>query len=184
MLMGRSTNKLPWLQLGVEALLVVLSVLLALALNNWRDSQANEDMADRALRNLEREIRENRAEILAVLPYHKALLDTLRSENPPTGISMGAAAIQNNAWEAAQSAGVVAFLDFSIVAIASRIQETQRKYQSEVETISAIMLRGNFGGNYELELVPNGLRIIVGELIGLEEKLLAQYNEAMEKIEA
>ncbi|MEJ2218763.1 MAG: hypothetical protein P8099_19425, partial [Gemmatimonadota bacterium] len=131
-------ERLPWAELLIEAALVVLSVLLALGLNSWRQHRTDQALADQAVRNLAREIRQNRAEVEKALPYHKTLLDTLGSAHPPLGIAARPAYVQNNAWQVAQSTGAVPYMDFPLVAAASAIQETQRQYQSTVQTINEV----------------------------------------------
>lgn len=174
-------RRLPWAELLLEAALVVLSVLLALGLNSWRQHRTDRALADQAVRNLAREIRQNRAEIEKTLPYHEMLLDTLRSAHPPLGITARPAYIQNNAWQVAQSTGAVPHMAFALVAAASAIQETQRQYQSTVQTINEVLLLGDFQARSaaSMKRIPQGLAIMVSELYGLEKRLLDQYDEAL-----
>lgn len=178
-------REIHWTQVVLEAVLVVLSVLLALGLNGWQQARADRRMADQALRNLEREIRGNRDAIADVLPVHRTLFDTLRSEDPPMGITSRTAAIENNAWEAAQALGALPWIEFDIVASASRIQETQRRYQSTVATVDGIMILGTFGAggqSFSPERIPAGLLLVVAELLKLETELMDLYDEALERI--
>ena len=180
-------RRIHWAQVLVETTLVVLSVLLALGLNSWQQSRAELRTAARALLNLEREMRDNRDAIAEILPFHLALFDTLRSEHPPMGITNRSAAIENNAWEAAQALGALPRIDFDIVASASRIQETQRRYQSTAATIDGIMILGTFGAGgqgFSAERIPAGLLLVVAELLSLENQLIGQYEEALERIDA
>jgi hypothetical protein len=177
MLLGRDGfSRIPWAQLFVEAVLVVLSVLFALAVDNWNRNRVSENLADQALRNLKREVQANRQEVEASRSRNQALLDTLRSEAPPRGISLRTADIQNNAWEAAQATGAISDMDFSVVAIASRIEEKQAEYRNLKRTVSEMILRGNFGGDVDEERVPKGLRILVSGLYGLEADLIKLYD--------
>jgi ribosomal protein S21 len=185
MLLGRDAIKrIPWTQLFVEAVLIVLSVLLALAMNNWNRNRVSDNLADQALRNLKREVQANRQEVEASRSRNQALLDTLRSEAPPRGISLRTADIQNNAWEAAQATGAISNMDFSVVSIASRIEEKQAAYRNLKRTVSEMILRGNFGGDIDEERVPEGLRIMVGGLRGLEEDLITLYDKFSQTVEA
>ncbi len=182
---SKKHNHIPWLKLLVEAGLVVLSVLLALILNNWRQDQINNDLAQKAVQNLQREIKENKAEVERAYKYHLNLLQKFSSKNPPTGIETKDAIIQNNAWNTAQSMGAIPYIDFSIVAIASSIQETQRQYQNVESVTNAIMLLGNFGAggeNFPMKRLPKGLNWILQELTSIEKILLKQYEKALKMI--
>lgn len=177
-----STRRIPWRSLLVEAAFVVLSVLLALTLNNWHQDRTNRELARQALLNMKQEIRANRAEVEKVLPRQRALLDTLAGPHPPLGATIGAATIENNAWGAAQAMGAIPYLDPAVVSIASRIQETQRRYQNAVETMDGIMIRGTFGAGgdaFSLKRIPEGIRVMVSELYGQEQRLLEEYDQAL-----
>lgn len=186
MLLGKSSDrKIPWIQLAIEAALVVFSVLLALGIKSYRESQVQEQLADRALHNLRYEIEENKKAIKEVISYHKNMLDSLKSENPPTGISIRSATIQNNAWQAVQSTGAVSYIDFSIIEIASSIEEKQRQYQSFVETTIQIGIDRTFNANeLERERTVAGLRLIIHGLYSLESQLLTQYETALQRLES
>jgi len=81
MLLGDKTLKqIPWIQLSFEAFLVVLSVLLALALDSRHQSNINEDMAEQAIRNFRTEVQTNQAKVDRRLQYHQSLSDSLRGK--------------------------------------------------------------------------------------------------------
>lgn len=179
------TRRIPWTQLFAEAGLVVLSVLLALALNSWHQDNINNDVAEQALRNLKREIIENKAQLDKAFPYHKNFLDSLKGKNPPTSIKGIFASVQNNAWDAAQAMGAIPYMDYSIVSMASGIQETQRQYQSTLETVNAIIILATFGAggeNFSAQRISTGLKSIVNELVYYEKKLNDQYDAALKVI--
>jgi hypothetical protein len=75
-------------------------------------------------------------------------------------------------------------MDFSVVSIASRIEEKQAAYRNLKRTVSEMILRGNFGGDIDEERVPEGLRIMVGGLRGLEEDLITLYDKFSQTVEA
>ena len=54
-------RKIPWTQFLVESFVVVLSVLLALALNTRHQDSINRELAQKAIFNLKREILHNKA---------------------------------------------------------------------------------------------------------------------------
>ncbi|MEJ2218796.1 MAG: hypothetical protein P8099_19605, partial [Gemmatimonadota bacterium] len=83
--------------------------------------------------------------------------------------------------QVAQSTGAVPYMDFPLVAAASAIQETQRQYQSTVQTINEVLLLGDFQArsSASMKRIPQGLAVMVSELYGLEIRLREQYDEAL-----
>jgi hypothetical protein len=187
MLLRNTRDGIPWLQLGLEAGLVVLSVLLALGLESWRRSAIEQDRAQRAIENVEQEIRDNQAAIQDVISVHRSLLDTLDSDTPPMGINASPASIQNNAWDAAQSMDAVAQMDVELVSVLSKVQETQQQYQQVSNISFEVLLRGTFGAGSEgfrAERIPQGLSTMVYRWVSLEQQLLEQYETALETLQS
>ena len=58
-------SDLPWRLLTVEAVLVILSVLLALALDSWRKDREDQKLAQLALQEFANEVQSNCAQIIA-----------------------------------------------------------------------------------------------------------------------
>lgn len=171
-------KKIPWPQLFVEAVLVVLSVLLALALNNWRQSEMNEDLAQRALHNIVDEVRANTIKIEETLAYHKKVLAILET-NPDQVAPMRPAFIQNNAWETAQATRAVMYIDYDIAAQVSEIHELQEKYQHITQAIiQTLYLEMNNISSGSLSKEP-----MLQDMLYIEQLLLNKYENLIYKIE-
>lgn len=169
MLLGRvAIKRIPWAQLFTEAVLVVLSVLLALALNSWRQGEINEDLAAQALHNIENEIRANKAQVEEALSYHEMLIDTLQSKNAPSGIALKSAFIQNNAWETAQATQAITYLNYNLASHASQIHELQEMYKQNIHNATQALYIGSNSGR-QLAMVY--------DLRYLEQRLLKSYEE-------
>jgi hypothetical protein len=82
----KSDRSIPWGILMIEAIFVILSVLLALGLNSWRESRQNQDLAHRALNGLTEEFSSNCVLISRVQPYHS---EVARGDRPPEGLQVG-----------------------------------------------------------------------------------------------
>lgn len=79
MLASKNGNQgMPWKLLVVEALLIVMSVLLALGMNSWRESAANHDRAVRSLQGLVGEFESNCERIRHFHDYHRAVAEQER----------------------------------------------------------------------------------------------------------
>ena len=67
-----SSGRIPWKLLGIEAILVVLSVLLALGLNKWNENRSNRELSQRAIQTMLDESAENCSKIEEWQPYHRS----------------------------------------------------------------------------------------------------------------
>src|SRR5689334_1760879 len=123
------SSRIPWLKFGLETFFVVLGVLLALALDEWRQGRRDQEVVVLALRNIRNEIQANRPEVQRALDLHRELLGRLK-EAPEISVPLQPAMIRNNAWQAAQSSQAAARMDFSSVAALSKMEELQEDYQS------------------------------------------------------
>jgi len=179
MLLGRSNgSRIPWLQLSIEALLVVLSVLLALGLNSWRQSANDDDLERQAVRTIRAEVVENRREVRDRLAYHESLLDSLDAD-PERMIQLRAAFVQNDAWDTAQATQAAAHLDFGVAAQASRIHGLQTAYV-DVFLTSAVMTLYQGENPGRRSATP----VIVQDMIGIERQLLDEYDALLDLIDS
>lgn len=178
MLLGRNTIKrIPWAQLFVEAVLVVLSVLLALALNNWREDRIHKNLAEQALRSINNEIRANKIEVEETLSHHKMLIDTLQGDNPARGIALKLALIEDNAWETAQATQAVIYLDYDIVQQVSKIHELQEMYQRITNSVAESLYMNSNTDRKQARL------LILYDLQALEQLILQAYDNFLAMLE-
>lgn len=179
MLSSKSPNrKMPWGLLSVEALLVVLSVLLALALNSWREGRANEALALRSLQGVMDEADVNCSRIRNLQEYHRAVADRERESE---GIQVGL--IRNDAWQSAQSTGAAAYVDYDIAAIIGKIHASQADHRTIMEAHIQAMFVALAGGK-ELGKGIHGDADIatIRELVRIQEQLLEVYEELAEAV--
>ena len=111
----------------VESLLVVGSILLALALDEWNEDLEFQDLADRSLVNFQREIAQNRLRLEDVTLFHMGLRDVLANMYD-SGEPVPATTIRNimdgfqpailvsTAWETAVATGALGYMDYDVVA--------------------------------------------------------------------
>lgn len=67
------------LDLGIEVFAIILSVMLALAVNDWRESRKTQANVANALQTLRSEIIKNQAEVERARLHHRALVEELHS---------------------------------------------------------------------------------------------------------
>ena len=164
----RPPSRIPWLKLGAETFFVLLGVLLALALDEWRQGRREQEVVVLALENIRNEIRANRPEVQRALTHHRDLLRRLE-ETPGIGVALRPAMIRNNAWQAAQSSQAAARMDFSSVAAFSKMEEFQEDYQNLVAGVMPTI--------YQLDQRA-AMPLILQDLAWFDERLLQVYDEA------
>lgn len=124
----RSSERIPWALLALEAVLVVLSVLLALGLNSWREARAHQDQAHRALQTVIDEVEENCLRVETLLPYHRSVF---AGEEEYEGL--GNVFLRNDAWTSAQTAGAAHHMDYEVASAVGTVHALQVDHRRLVE---------------------------------------------------
>lgn len=128
-----------------ESALIVLSVLLALALDEWRQRRARTRHIENVLVSIAEELRENRSAVERSREHHLSMRDSLlsyeaRDEPPPPSIYLGGllntALVHSTAWEAAHRTGATTEIPWDLVLALSRAYSRQIKYQELGETMT------------------------------------------------
>jgi hypothetical protein len=129
------------LRVALESLLIVVSVLLAFGLNEWRMQRADSQLARNVIDGLYREIEANRALLETMQPQHAQLAEKLAGLPPEAvgGRSAFAVVFESRvdggslinppaeaAWQTALSTGALRLLDYETVSILSRVYLGQR----------------------------------------------------------
>lgn len=177
----------------LEAASVVFAVLLALGVNEWRQSRADADLAATARRMVIEEVRANRAEVTRALDAHRALaasilgtVERLRAaEAEPSGdagidLSFSLAETSAAAWETARATEATRHLDFEWVSRAARAYNLQDVHaQVQTRFLDAMASIG--------EMADEGpptrwLRTLAGRLdviVEIEQALLEAQDELL-----
>ena len=188
----------------VESVLVVGSILLALALDEWNEGQDYQDLATLSLVNFEREIQQNRLRLEDVTPFHVGLRDVLANiqqnrlrleDVTPMPVDCGraggaavpATTIRNilegfqpallvsTAWETAVATGALGYMDYEVVAGLSRTYNLQERLATLSRSGMNDLLMGGFR-NEETDLLIYTANRYVRELTEAEQGLQVVYD--------
>lgn len=131
----------------VESALIVFSVLLALALDEWRESRRQAARVNVAVEAIRSELLSNRRAVERALLFHRATHDTLASfaaagQQPPHRMYYGRgmfkpARVVATAWESARESGVTNSLPYDLVLTLSAVYANQRRYEALGDAIVA-----------------------------------------------
>lgn len=72
----------------LEMVPVILGILIALFINNWKEDHANKRFVEQALQTIETEIQENINSLNRILPRHYSLLEALGQELENDSLSL------------------------------------------------------------------------------------------------
>ncbi len=140
--MDRIKKTLP--ELASESLMIVLSVLLALAASSWADARRERTLVDQSRTSFVQEIRDNRARLLKALPYHTALTTAVRQVDSggavanysewkrrvPIWSGFAPAELPATAWQSALATGALAKMPYRDVASLSTVYTMQGRLDS------------------------------------------------------
>ena len=165
-----------------ESALITVSILLALALDEWRDNRQDEETVEIALSNFIKEIRLNRARVDDAAPFNQGLrvvlgqrqqigdIDMMESYNPIV--------LQATAWETALATGSVAKMEYELVSALSLTYGLQSRYlQTTRDGMKDLMRPENLLPEKLPLTVYNSVRYL-NDVIAMETELSIVYGEA------
>ena len=193
-----SENRMSKWALGfiIEAVLIVFSVLLALAVNEWRADAAREEKAKIALEAIHTELVENKKEFLESLSYHEEIMDTLGYyqdegiEPPMSLLNQGIfnpALVFGTAWETAKQSGITDGLNYNLLLeLSSHYQQLYRYKNLSDAIINGSYLSSTFEkspqqilqGNYENWI------FLLRDFTGRESRQAANIDTVLAELEA
>lgn len=178
-------------RLAVESLVVVLSVLLALAADEWWDRRETRAAVTESLRSIQAEIVQNRARLQEVAPYHRNLADTLQRL-----AAAGATRVEPDlhargwlvtreltaaAWNGARTSGTTSEMAPRTVLLLSDVYQKQAAYLARREAIMPVIYAHVLErGSADLEAAYRPLAGIIGDVASWEAALLVRYEEVLE----
>ena len=178
----------------IESALIVFSILLALAVNEWVDARKQAALTDRALHAIRDEISGNAQRIRDVRAYHKTLAtesnraDTLHLVHAyadfqravPSWRGFHNPELDATAWQSALTLGVVPNIGFDTIRTLSRLYLLQSKFDQYAETSLPSF-------DFSDPAMPSTVRrvwVFVQTMGVNEDTLLTRYDDALRLIGA
>jgi len=185
-----------WLpQVIIESVLIVVSILVALGLDSWRQNREDEEFVRTALSNFEIEVRQNKARIDDAAPFNKGLRVVL-SQHYGVGdidtvdefVNMveiySPAALQSTAWDTALATGSLAKMEYGLVTALSLTYSLQERYDRSTRAGMSDLISPQFLSEDTLKLaIYNSIRFL-DDVTGMEVELEVTYGEAARVIQS
>lgn len=191
--MTRSTKR--WLpRLVVESVVVMVSILIALVVDEWRESRAAEATVQWSLQSIRQEMEHNRQNLEETSRYHRRLADTLLTlaaseasrideEVRPHGWVM-TPQLTSAAWHGANTTRATADMPAPVVLTLAGVYQEQEQYLTRREAIFSVLYAAVLERNSP-SLLPmfRPLAGIVNDVAAWESLLLTQYDRAIEELD-
>jgi hypothetical protein len=187
-----------WLaEVIVQSIAVTVSILVALWVDQWKQSRSAHNLATESMVNFAKEIRQNEARLDDVLPYHEALrsmlahedsLHTIRTQSQfqsAVGIDgLRPPSLLQTAWQTALATGALTHLDYETVSALSLTYTLQDRVREDSRSgFQAILQASDFkpgDAAMAVRSADNYLR----ETVTSENDLRATYAQAEQILKA
>ncbi len=172
-----------------ESMLIVVSILFALYLDEWRDDRQDAENIEHALANFVSEIQQNRARVEDAAPFNQGLRHVLSRRQEVRAIesvatfvnifeSYNPVVLQSTAWETAIATGSLVKMDYNLVSALSLTYSLQNRYQQVSRNGMAEMTSPQNLSQDKLDLaVYNAIRYL-DDVTRMETELGVVYAEA------
>lgn len=180
-----------WLpQVIFESALIVVSILVALGLDEWREDRENAAVIRHALSSFALEIQQNKARVEDAAPFDQGLRNVLSSHYTNSDISSvdefvsmmesySPAVLQSTAWETALATGSLAKMQYELVSALSLTYSLQNRYtlanRSGMEELTSPQ---NLADDNLKLAIYNSIRYL-DTVTGMETELSVVYAEAL-----
>ena len=172
-----------------ESALITVSILVALGIDEWRESRQDAEMQQDALSNFLVEIRQNASQVDYSAPFNQGLRQVVARHYRDEDIesidqfismvtSFSPAALQSTAWDTALATGSLAKMDYNLVTALSLTYGLQSRYQMATESTMGELTSPQYLADDKLKLaIYNSIRYL-DHVIVMESELAGYYAEA------
>lgn len=182
-------KKLPLTNILVEVFSVVLAVLLALGVNEWRTTKNNEDLGLAAFDKILKEVKSNKKRLDDILLNHKKILVEIDSvisklKRKRNNISFGQIVFEApsaTAWEVAKLTSAVNYLAYDKVEKITSVYSNQKINNDVSDRVLQELVF--FVPDKDREEMTDQFyrqKVYLYNLISIEEQLVEEYDKFLE----
>lgn len=185
-------RKPAWLaEVLVQSVMIVLSILLALWVDQWKQHNAERQLATVSLTNFLHEVQQNEARLDDILPYHRAMRSMVTELEAGNGIrtpaefqsaigvdGMRPPFLLTTAWQTALATGALQKMDYETVSALSLTYTLQDRFREESRSgIQSVLQATNFPIGHAQPALRSA-DIFLKDVVAGEEELRATYAQA------
>jgi len=176
-------------KIGIEMIPIVLGILVALFINNWKESNADADFRDKVMGAIVEELKENKLELEEKIPEHYALLDTIYAYIDSDSVPIGEIVqkvqgvrivnVKNNSWRAFLNFKIE-LIEYDYISTLSNIDGGQRHMEKQTDQLIDFIY-SNLDDDTEIKKMI--FSTLINDILHHEEVLLEDH-EAFFALEA
>jgi hypothetical protein len=174
----------------IESFFIMLSILLALAVDNWAQNRQHRRLAEQSLQIFARELKQNLDRIDDVTPYHSGLRSVVAEAliNPSQAADMRSiveglqpTVLLNTAWQTALATGALTHIDVETVSALSLTYSIQERFREDTRASLPRITVGEMDPAEATRQVQR-THAYLNDLITGEQELRGVYKQALESI--
>lgn len=190
-----STSVGDWLPRAiVESALIVMSILLALGLDEWQEDQEIQELIDRSVGNFRNELRQNMNRIEDVSAYHKGVQQLLINRSMAQSSqsvsefrsimeAMQPIVLTSSAWDTAVATGALGRMDFELVSALTLTYNTQQRFDESFRGELRMLMAPTSLNDENLEVTTANATRFVTDISSREAELSVYYDQTLNMIE-
>jgi hypothetical protein len=185
----------------LEGVLIVVSVLLAFAVDEFREGRANREFAARVLNGIHAEMEHNLATLEPYVPMHTEWVEALQqvdtSKGSETALDVWFAtrpllpsdrktpfpSLRRSAWDAAVSGDALRLIDYDVAAALADVYRAQEQASANVQRLAAGALSST--ATYDASMRAASVRLLwltLADIQSAEALLLDLYRQHLPAI--
>lgn len=172
-------------ELVLEAVSVVLAVLVALGVDEWRESKDRMEMADRATEGVIAELESNRAELYDSMEENQGVLQAVRearrADELPDEFDLNYEypLLSDASWETARMTQATQFMPLEQVRQLAGLYELQTLFErSRDDVMDFILNAGTIVGDGP-EQIPRLIYPKLNNAVGMQQLLITAYDSTL-----
>jgi len=176
----------------IEIATIIFSILLALGVNEWRETQSNKRLAFRALSDFRKELVMNRDAVGAAMKDQEGtvafLEGVMRRYTAGEQVEVRFPEIDlpdvlTTAWETALVSRALSYIDYDILMVLSEINLQQRWLLSLEEKVFQSILSPGSHDRGQMRGLVRSIHASLKNIMQVERKLIGLYDSGIEKID-
>jgi len=166
-----------------EMISVVLGILIALFIGNWKDKRDDKRFVNKILISVSQELSENKTGLEKVITEHKLFVDTLnryiKSKDMPLGDLLGKSdgfrmiSISNTSGETLLNTNME-LVGYERISLLTGIDENKQHMRDLVDKLTELIYSNLLSKDPSKKVI---LMLMINDLILIEENLLEMHNE-------
>lgn len=177
----------------VESALIVISILLALTLDEWQEDLEIQELIDRSIVNFQNELTQNKSRIEDIGVYHRGVLQVLQRRTFVSDSqsleefrnimeALQPIVLTSSAWETAVATGALGRMEYELVSALTLTYNTQLRFDDDYRSTLRLLLSPINLNKENLPITTYNAGRFVTDVTSAESELSVYYAQTLELI--